>query len=79
MPQQQVAETYSRCFPQIDRLNRCTQDDLQLEHKLVTHNRSIRVIMSLLGICIVDSWLLFAEARGAAPGLNQDGYYEDLA
>ena len=35
--------------------------------------------MSRLGICIVDSWLLFSRARGAATGLNQNDNYEDLA
>ncbi len=37
---------------------------LILKRKLVTHDWLFRVSMSLLGICIVDSWLLFTGAEG---------------
>ena len=79
VPQPQVAETYYCCCSQIDRHNRCRQDDLRLEHKLVTHDWSMRVNLSLLGMCIVDSLLLYSGARGAAAGHNQNKFYEDLA
>jgi len=51
VPQPQEAEAYYRCCSQNDRHNRCRQDDLRLEHKLVTHDWSMRVKMSLLGMC----------------------------
>jgi len=38
VPQPVVAETYYGCCAQIDRHNRCRQDDLRLENKLVTHD-----------------------------------------
>eukprot|EP00168_Porphyra_purpurea_P004846 TRINITY_DN15871_c0_g1_i1.p2 TRINITY_DN15871_c0_g1~~TRINITY_DN15871_c0_g1_i1.p2 ORF type:complete len:160 (-),score=11.26 TRINITY_DN15871_c0_g1_i1:9-488(-) len=68
VPQPLVAETYYGCCSQIDRLNRCRQDDLRLEHKLVAHDWSMRVNLSLLGMCVVDAWLLYIGASwgGAA-------------
>jgi len=79
VPQPQVAETYYRCCSQLYRHNRCRHDALQLEHQLVTHDWSMRVTVSFLGIWIVDSWLLYSGARGAAAGLNQNEFYDDLA
>ena len=38
VPQPVVAETYYGCCAQIDRHNRCRQDDLRLENKLFTHD-----------------------------------------
>ena len=78
VPQPEVAEIYYGCCAQIDRHNRCRQDDLKLEHKLRTHDWSQRVNISLLGVCIVDAWLLHSGARGAA-ALQQSDFYEDLA
>jgi len=78
VPQPEVAEIYYGFCAQIDRHNRCRQDDLRLEHKLGTHDWSQRVNRSLLGICIVDSWLLHAGARGPA-SLKQAAFYKDLA
>jgi len=63
VPQPLVAETYYGCCAQIDRHNRCRQDDLRLEHKLVTHDWSMRVNLSFLGMCVVDAWLLYSGAR----------------
>jgi len=76
--QPEVAEIYYGCCAQIDRLNRCGQDDLKLEHKLRTHEWSQQVNISLLGVCIVDAWLLHSGARGAA-ALKQSEFYENLA
>jgi len=39
----------------------------------------MRVNLSLLGMCIVDSWLLYSGACGAAAKLNQNEFYEDVA
>jgi len=78
VPQPEVAEIYYGCCAQIDRHNRCRQDDLRLEHKLGTHDWSQRVNISLLGVCIVDAWLLHSGARGPA-SLKQAAFYEDLA
>jgi len=77
--QPQVAKTYYTCCSQIDRHNRCRQDNLRLEHKLVTHDWSMRVSLSLLGMCVVIAWMLHSEARGGTATLNQSEFYEDLA
>jgi len=37
------------------------------------------VNQSLLGMCVVDSWLLYSGARGATAALTQRKFYEDLA
>ncbi len=37
---------------------------LNLEKKVGTHDWPFRVSMSLLAICIVDSWLLLQARRG---------------
>jgi len=79
VPQPVVAETYYACCAQIDRHNRCRQDDLRLENKLVTHDWSMRVNLSLLGMCVVDAWLLYSGARRGGAHLTQNEFYEDLA
>jgi len=79
MTQPEVAEIYYSCCAQIDRHNRCRQDDLRLEHKLGTHDWSQRVNLSFLGVCIVDAWMLHLGARGSAASLKQATFYEDLA
>jgi len=77
--QPEVAEIYySRCA-QIDRHNRCRKDDLRLEQKLGTHDWSQRLNLSLLGVCIVDAWMLHSGARGPAASRTQATFHEDLA
>lgn len=39
----------------------------------------MRINLSLLSICIVDSWMLYAGAQGKAADLSQAQFYEDLA
>ena len=46
--QPEVAQLYYGCCSQIDRHNRCRQDDQRLERKLGTHDWSMRVNISLL-------------------------------
>jgi len=70
--QPQVVETYFQCCAQIDRHNRWRQDDLQLEHKLITHDWSMRVNLSLLGMCVVDEWMLYSGAHGTSAELTQN-------
>ena len=77
--QPEVPEIYYSCCAQIDGHNRCRQDDLILEHKLGTQDWSQRVNLSLLGVCIVDDWMLPSGARGPAASLEQATFYEDLA
>jgi len=79
MPQPLVVGTCYQCCAQIDRHNRCRQDDLWLEYKLVTHAWSMRVNLSPSGMCVMDALLLYASARGPAAALTQNQFYEDLA
>jgi hypothetical protein len=78
--QPKAAEMYYDCCAAIDRHNRCRQDDLMLEKKFITHDWSKRVNLSILGICIVDSWLVFKSCRGGhlCQTLQAD-FYTDLA
>jgi hypothetical protein len=77
--QPHVAELYYSSCSMIDRHNRCRQDDLMLERKYQTQDWSVRVNHSLLGIVIVDSWLLYAGARGPLRSMKQRTFYETLA
>jgi len=79
VPQPQVAAAYYRFCSPIDRCHRCRQDDVRLDHKLFTNDWSMRVNMSLLGMCIADSWLLYSGARGDVGGLSQHEFLEILA
>ena len=64
VPQPEAAEIcYSACA-KIDRHNRCRQADLCLEKKIGTLDWSMRVNMSILGMCIVDSWLAYKTCNG---------------
>lgn len=74
-----VAQDYYSCCAPVDRHDRCRHADLQLEHKLVTHDWSMRLNLSFLGMCVVDAWMLYFGARGATATLSQRQFYEDLA
>lgn len=50
-----------------------------MERKFCTHDWCMRVNISLLGICIVDAWLLYRGASGAAAVRSQASFYEHLA
>lgn len=78
MRQPEVAETYYSACAVIGKHNRCRQDDLGLERKLVTQDWSKRVGISILGIITVDSWLLYNGAFGGE-GRTQRTFYETLA
>jgi hypothetical protein len=79
LSQPQFVEQYYSACSAVDRHNRCRQADLKLEQKVKTHDWSYRVNMSLLGICIVDSWLLYSGARGFRSHMTQREFYERLA
>lgn len=59
VPQPEAAELYYSSCARIDRHNRYRQDDLQLERTLQTKNWSMRVGMSIFGMIVVDSWLVY--------------------
>lgn len=63
----------------MDRRNLRREDDFRLETNLVTHDWSMRVNLSLLGMCVVNTWLLYSGAHGTGAKLTQNQFYEDLA
>ena len=75
--QPKVCELYYACCAMVDRHNRCRQADLKLERKLVTKDWSKRLNISLLSICIVDTW--FAYSGILESHENQNDFYGYLA
>ena len=71
IPQPMAAEIYCAVCGAIDQHNRCLQDDLQLERNLRTMDWSMRVNCSVLGMCIVDSWLAFSGCKGKRCSMKQ--------
>jgi hypothetical protein len=62
----------------IARHNRCRQDDLQLEHKVKSLTWWKRVNLSVVGMCVVDAYLVF---KSVAPNesITQRDFYIELA
>jgi len=79
VPQPAVCEIYYRTCAQIDRHNRCRQDDLKLEKKIETKCWHFRLNCSILGMIIVDSWLLYKGLQGNREKMGQREFYEQLA
>ena len=77
--QPKIADLYYNTCSRIDRHNRSRQDDLCLERKFVTHDLSKRVNLSILGMCTVDSWLVYIGSTSRSCKLKQSSYYEKLA
>ena len=73
IPQPKAAEMYYAACASIDRHNRCRQDSLQLERKIGTLNFDMRVNSTLLGMMIVDTWLVYSKATGTTE-LEKDFY-----
>lgn len=59
VPQPAAAEIYYSACAAVDHHNRHRQDTLCIERKLVTHDWSKRVNLSILAIIIVDTWLAY--------------------
>jgi hypothetical protein len=77
IPQPLACETYYDTCAQIDRHNRMRQDDLMLERKLGTMDWSLRVNLSLFGMCVVDAWLMYSKCTETEE--KQREFYELLA
>lgn len=73
-----VAQTYFDVCSKVDEHNRCRQDDLRLERKVETKQWDKRVNHTLLGIWIVDAWLLYRQVCGFKE-LSQHAFYCKLA
>ena len=77
VPQPKAAELYYNTCAWIYRHNRHRQATLKLETKIQANAWIKRVNMSLLGICIVDTWLAYSQAAGSR--YTQNDFYMDLA
>ena len=77
VPQPKVCEVYYSACAKIDQHNRARQEALDLEKKVEVKEWSARVNMSLLAMCIVDSWLAFTNCTESSE--NQRDYYMFLA
>jgi hypothetical protein len=60
IPQPAAAEVYYAAAGKIDQHNRDRQATLAMETKLKTHDWSMRVNMTLLAMCVVDSWRVWS-------------------
>ena len=72
-----AAATYYSTCGKIDQHNRCRQDTLNLEKKIQTNQWDRRVNMSIFGMIVVDSWMLYKGCTGGNQ-LHQTGYYKAL-
>jgi hypothetical protein len=80
VPTPKCCEIYYDTCAAIDQNNRHRQDTLKLERKVETKDWSTRVNCSILGMCIVDSWLVFNGAtRTSNDGESQQQFYNYLA
>jgi hypothetical protein len=77
--QPRVAELYFTSCAMIDMHYRCLRNDIMLERKYQTQDWSVRINHSLLGMVIMDSWLLYVGARGPLRSMKQRTSYETLA
>jgi hypothetical protein len=75
VPQPQAAEMYYNACAMIDMHNRSRQDELKLEHKVKTMTRK-RVNLSMLEMCIVDTYLVFKPVACNKRITKRDFYIE---
>ena len=60
IPQTACSDIYFAACGKIDQHNRDQQATLCLEQKFKTHDWSMRVNMSIIAICIVDTWSVWS-------------------
>ena len=73
-----MMEKYFSANAKIDQHNRIRQDDLKLERKIRTVDWSQRVNLSILGVIIVDSYLVWRDATDNG-FVSKDDYFMELA
>ena len=78
VPQPSLVELCYAACAIIDQHNRCRQDSLRLEKKVEVKYWSKGVNFGLLGVCIVDSLLLYKGGNGAQFCMDQNSVYELL-
>ena len=75
--QPESTQVYYDSCGKIDQHNRHRQDTLRIEKKFETHRWDMRVNMTLLSVCFVDSWLLYSKATETNE--TQKQFYTGLA
>jgi Transposase IS4 len=75
--QPKAAATYYTACGKIDQHNRARQDTLNLEKKMETKEWHRRVNMSIFGMVVVDSWMLYKGCTGGKK-MHQSDYYKAL-
>jgi Transposase IS4 len=75
--QPKAASIYYSTCGKIDQHNRCRQDTLNLEKKLETKQWQRRVNMSIFGMVVVDSWMIYKGCTGGEK-MDQTDYYKAL-
>ena len=58
IPQPKAADIYYNACGRTDHRNHCRSKALQIENKLLTHNWSKRVNLSIFLIIVVDAWIM---------------------
>jgi Transposase IS4 len=82
IPQPAAAELFYTSAGKIDQHNRDRQATLGMETKLKTHDWSMRVNMTLLSMCIVDSWRVWTRISQDDRGNQRESqktFYGNLA
>jgi hypothetical protein len=72
--QPKAAALYYTTCGKIDQHNRCRQDTLNLEKKLETKEWHRRVNMSIFGMVVVDSWMLYKGCTGGGKMIQTEFY-----
>jgi hypothetical protein len=80
IPQPLAAAVYYKACALIDRHNRSRQDDLMLETRLETKHWSVRVNLSLFGMCVIDAYCVAKGCRvfTETPAQFFEGLAEEL-
>lgn len=81
-PQPQAADLYYESCAKIDQHNRDRQATLGIERKFKTHDWSKRVNLTILSMCIVDSWKVWSsitKSTDGNPKETQKDFYGHLA
>lgn len=79
VPSPRVAEEYYKTCGQIDRHNKNRLNRLDSEKKFEIKEWSLRVITTLLSVCVVDAWLVHKHSVGPKSTMSQSLLSEKLA
>ena len=64
VPQPKACEFYYKTYDTVDNQNRYSQSSLMIEKKLGMRYWAMQINMSLVAICILDTWLVYNPYMG---------------